>query len=809
MTTVLNHASPFKRNVQLTDLPTELISAILIYLDSTALKRLNLTSKWGYHNAIPLLWRHVELVDKCTDYKDVDKPQMFGADWGFEDKHDDTPIIQKVLVILHNPFIASSVQSITHRCHLPHPGIFNELPNMYFKSRTLSSDRRTSVLLADAICLLDRVHTLRIVYGHWNLTKCLLKGFLFDRPASLKRLWLENVSLEGLPLNLLQSSPRSCGLESIRLRRLHLYGDRPPYEQSAMSYILVRGAGESRDIANGRAGTYSHPMVYSPEEEILPTEALDVAPLDVASEYDKRIYYNLPSAFAYLANRGYQPVNNNYETPFGNIDPCTLTTLLLHSSADTLTSLTLDWILWPSDNRRQTLPFLDSFSRLYFPNLKAFQLRNTVLTETELPKDLYLLDSSEDGSSIFPTFIEKHKNLRCLAWPIDRFFGVSIRSPEDTARRERIVAELARTLEDLRVDAEFGRREPFTHNPVGDMEFNERTRRRRFIEDFASHMTKVKSIKLEGGIPRDEKRETIRALSQSPLEKVIAIGISCPVGNTWGAGGRLLQDIDGGVGIGDDTRGLQEEYDDIIEGYMSVEPSKPFNEQFHASYGWGPGPPFVHNIASYHASTVTELKFCGYNGAPILYRPTPITEAMLHPIRYFHKLKSLVLSMWLLTWHEDEFRDDSIIQFWQDRSSPTSTALALPLNLPVLQPLAHPPPFTPAANAALINHRQNAAATHFSEPRPSWSQTLQTIYTPEALAAQVARQVGPHISEQAKAQREGVHVRVSFCLGLQITDIFELDVWIGAGDEVLRTRGPRTEQDGERREDKLFGRRWF
>lgn len=115
-----------------------------------------------------------------------------------------------------------------------------------------------------------------------------------------------------------------------------------------------------------------------------------------------------------------------------------------------------------------------------FPNLRAFQVRNAVLAETELPRGFYLLDNWDDGG--LPTslgdidemdnrrlldlgidFMEAHPHLHCLAWPMDRFFQSNRNM---TPRVAAIVDNLARTLTDLRVDHTFsGRDEPQTDTP--------------------------------------------------------------------------------------------------------------------------------------------------------------------------------------------------------------------------------------------------------------------------------------------------------------------------------------------------------
>jgi hypothetical protein len=99
-----------------------------------------------------------------------------------------------MLTFGRNPAIASKVHSLTHRCHLPTPNIFDELPRIHCHSPNLSQDERLHVLLNLAMRNLVNLHTLRIVYGHMRLASSLVAG-VFDqnRPqrAPLRKLWLE------------------------------------------------------------------------------------------------------------------------------------------------------------------------------------------------------------------------------------------------------------------------------------------------------------------------------------------------------------------------------------------------------------------------------------------------------------------------------------------------------------------------------------------------------------------------------------------------------------------------------------------
>jgi len=191
----------------------------------------------------------------------------------------------------------------------------------------------------------------------------------------------------------------------------------------------------------------------------------------------------------------------------------------------------------------------------------------------------------------------------------------------------------------------------------------------------------------------------------------------------------------------------------------------------------------LHTIASYHAATIREMKFRGYKGSPLLWTPTPITTPMLFALRSCHKLESLVLSMWLSTWFEDAARDEEVIAYWLNSRKASSTALVL-------------------TTSRKTDDNENA-----------WARSLRTIYAPDAVAKRVTAFIGPFLSDRAKARKDGVHVRASFCLG-DWGGIFDVDVRIGkaehgTGDVCLGFEGPREELEKERRQAKLDSRGWF
>lgn len=293
-------------------------------------------------------------------------------------------------------------------------------------------------------------------------------------------------------------------------------------------------------------------------------------------------------------------------------------------------------------------------------------------------------------------------------------------------------------------------------------------------------MLRVEQLKLEGGIPRDERRETIRAFAACPLRKIVLIGVNCPVGNSWGLEGQDIESL--GLSEDFDIDDLETlEYEDIsaITQLGAATPvAPPCAEKFRAEYGWPPSAPLIHTLAAYHADTITELKFCGYRGAPLLWEQTPITFPMYSALRHFHKLKTLVLSFWSQTWFEDDSRDEEVIEYWLNTRSADSKALVVVPESGTTQPM-------------------------------SW---VEEHFAPERIAKRMVEVIGPMLSERAKGRRGGVHVRGSFCIGI-FGGTYDFDVQVGkaadGSDVLLEWTGPREDLHPDRRREKEARRRWF
>jgi len=745
------------------------------------------------------------LVDQWTSHFDADEVQALeNGPRGLSktDEHDDTPILQKLFLLARNPVIASKVKMLTHRCHLPMPNIFDELPYIQLHAENLSHDRRIHDLLRLAMRNMVNVHTLHIIYGHMKLASSLVAGFLDqsrEGRVPLRRLWIESCALTPHALHALASS-KVGGLQSLRIRRLHCASSFSTGPRSLVfnEYRLSRGG--TCFPVHGGAGNWLRTSVQCCPEGM--SDAFrpftDAELMHHAEMFDRDVYSNLPEIQNFID--GHEQLAQDDMV----VDaPANALHSLFMYSAPTLTSLNLDWILWRRkglDDSGDATTILQDLATLRFPHLQAFQVRNAVLPETMMPSGVYLLEDT------FLRFLEYHKKLQCLAWPADRWYGET-RPSVDVQNRVRIlIAHLASVLTDLRVDAAYvGMGEPLTDWSETPAKEQERKRRRRFIAEFAPHMRQIKRIKMEGGIPRDEKREILRALHYCPLKKVVIIGVSFPAGNTWGANGLDLKAVDDGSNW-DDMHDLEAEDAQGIAESIRHGSYIPREFVFQADYGWPAiQQPLLRTLLVHHASTVEELKLCGYHGAPILSHLTPITDILLTPLRNCDNLKQLVISFWLLTWFEGDYRDAEIIKFWTDSRSPSSTALVV-VPRRSADTLDHPvdPGLFPLPNAEIY-------------PPPQynrWAVALKTNYSPSALAYRVASDIGPYLSSRAKSRPGGVLVRASFCIGVKeesrsSTDIFDMDVRIGAGDQVSEFKGPREESEPSRWWQKLENRSWF
>ena len=813
------------------------------------------------------------------------------------------------------------MQVLTHKCHVPTPAIFHELPYQSYYGATLSSDPSTWELLRLAIENMTNVETLRIVNGHYFLTAILLRGFFMPgrkMNKKVSKLWLESCAIDSILFPTFKPESElfparvfdMSGLKSLRVRRLRM-------DKCNDLWVHSRG-GLMTHFHNGKGGLYpttvykgSPDCVYQPphmnpwqEESNL---SLEYPYVDVFNRAIQKATPEVDRYFqaAFSADRKSIPRNYVYDEKMDqasctdddlklveNVPPVPSRTLvmLLRSTASNLTSLNLDWILMNkgssySGSSFNSLFFCEMLAKLRFPHLRAFQYRNANIADTQLPSALYLLhpfviepseDPERDGEVRvdFLEFMEAHTKLECLAWPMDRFYTHECVDSAEAERARHVVMELGRSLTSLRVDAEYSAfRDTQTDDRTDHSLKQERHRRRKFISEFAAQMTKLKSIKMEGGIPRDEKREVVRALHRCPLEKLVFICMSYPIGNTWGENGDALLVLDEGNQHGNIQFAMPleaEAEEAIAQSTALAKPSKDPEFVFHAKYGWPAGPPLVHTIATFFADTITELKFCGTNGSPILHRPTKITAGLLHHLRHFRNLRQLITSFFLLTFFDYDWREAEIIKYWLDTQAsgtalvPADPAAALEDDTRTLgdEQENDGQPQGDEANGnedigidsnamqSVVLSSNNDNADDFSQftyitllpaeedglgddtamdvdgdddtivppvPTPEVSPMeamLKERFSPAAMAAGINDVFGPHLHHEAKARLDsnkrnvGVHIRVGYAIGVEQEDIFDFDVWVGTAG-VLDWRGPRPEGDTNRWWRKLESRLWF
>jgi hypothetical protein len=487
----------------------------------------------------------IRLKLDCQWYISVDCVQWIGfliriLDYSI-DHHDDTPIVQKLIILIKDPHLASKVRTVTHLCHIPGPDMFDELMTASFISHSLSSDWRTIELLRLAIRNLVNVHTLRLYFPHYNLGRVLLNDFFATsrpRNSPIRKLWLENCDI--FCDNLYSDTFNMVGLESIRVRRLKSFYHPLGYYEDAIHLSFARD-GFYLDKLDG-AGRSIHTWYHSPHNErstcpkldgrsdifkAVPTR--DVTPCTSPGSviFDRYMYQNIPEVDIILESRkelvkSLPPLNVDVR-PIQRLGDAPSTRVFTYESNDihltrmltlpweSLKHLNLDWILVPVMNHQHPIPqrqyiLIAQLSALKFRNLTSFQFRNAVSSECHLPDRISLLHpleingdwTAQDGSKApelnikidLLTFLENHPNLTCLAWPMDLFYPSVVES-QYMKRIDNVVENLANNLETLRVDVKFDVR---GERQVGDIRTGTG---KQFIRLFASRMRVVKTIKME------------------------------------------------------------------------------------------------------------------------------------------------------------------------------------------------------------------------------------------------------------------------------------------------------------------------
>lgn len=718
--------------------------------------------------------------DRCE--RDLRYSQTDKCDNGLGlDQHDDIPAIRKLYLLATRPDLAARVHVLCHRCHLPTPDMSTELVWMCTGGQTLSSDWRVLVLLRLAIQNMVNVTTLRLVMPHWNFYWVMICDFMDsnrNKSRPVTRLWLETCTAVWDA----GQWPSRCDfstLKSIRLRRLKIENHRhdPTHQTMFPPYFLAR-TGPPVRLRNGYGGQYFASTHDIAQEHIcrpyLDENSPKVPPTDIvatscrgAQIFDQTVSSQSPDLEALLDMRQHE---------IGRLMPLIDAS---HATGDcsreyhkgrrmvrwlarnccNLTHLNIDWLILrrPDITPALTLSTMaattsDRFlfadlSKLRIETLRSFQLRNAIALNSILPPDVFLLTPTNftddsTGSNVhridFLGFLEAHPKLTCLAWPMDAIVREPLLDLPHSKAKERVEsAQLAKRmqvvlnrlgshLDTLRLDVRYQHKgEPHSQLPTTDFhEIQSCKRRRLFIETMACRMTSIRTLKLEGYIPRDEKREILQAMAACPLERFISIGRTFPLGNTWGVGAADLErweqsawdhisvltfndhlqaEIPGSIQQDPRTRSLviTKNYSREIHFPHGMPPAFPggnfndmftspggnvndmftspggnFNDMFTARYGWtNAEPPLLSTISLNFADTITELKFCGFNGS-IVYghkfytsgdsslnqHARFVNDMVLYYLRDFHNLQNLVLSYYLP--RDTRFEEEDVILTW-------------------------------------------------------------------------------------------------------------------------------------------------
>ena len=672
-----------------------------------------------------------------------------------------------LLVLAQNPFLASQVRVLTHRCHLPLPDVYGDLPSMSFSDATLSRDPRTLCLLQLAIQNLTNVHTLRIVLGHHNIVYGLILGFFCkDRPRKcpVRRLWLESSCLDGIELDQLDSK----GLESFRYRRAATLHEAARRDRR---YSMTR-----RNPESALTDIYSVRTTLVKSADPASTFFAD------ASTWDDEIYQAFPETSTVLAHEQgtvYSVANSlPRQLCVDSREPLKVIGRLLLDSGETLTSVTLDWLLGLGVDHEELSSI---FSHL--PNLHAIQFRNNLFdgeggarraTESCLFSDPWL------------TTLARTNNIQCLAWRADSFLPCHYTSTLLPDVTRQLIVRLGHTLKSLRIDSDsIHPGEPITE--LNNRGLTAQTRQRRlFLEHVAPEMMALEVIKIEGRIPYDERYELMRALKHCPLRKVVIIGVCYP-----GSGGVVFDDYDVHMAVQINQFNLRnplptpafdlDKYgndfaseDEWAEACTSAATTK-----FTPVYGTLTGSkPIIDTIAIHHAPTVTELKLCGFRNAPILHSPHPKTSLIFRSLKRFHQLRYITTTVRMSTCYDGANYGDAICSYWLNTKPPPSMALAL---------------------------------TDSTDSENEWLKILTTRFAPSVLAEKVADLIGPYLSPQALAKVPRVTVKALFLMIKEETnaELWQLEVVVGTGCRVVGFRGPRGEHDKEMFREKMKNRAWF
>ncbi|MCJ1293300.1 hypothetical protein MMC34_004854 [Xylographa carneopallida] len=332
-----------------------------------------------------------------------------------------------------------------------------------------------------------------------------------------------------------------------------------------------------------------------------------------------------------------------------------------------------------------------------------------------------------------------------------------------------VIKNLGCRLKSLRVDARMLNHYPDTVEILGARSPQTLGRLTAFIRFIAPQVKFLKVFKVEGTVPIELRLELLKALQHCSLQKVVVIGVSWALADTWtdledNHTSHWSLDIERPIPWKSDLPSIQQVLgqDDVVEGQQELQALSLEAVERPVALS------LVEVLALGQATSVTELKFSGFVGAPMLYYPSPIAQVELSHLRNFHSLRHLTTAVWLATNYENQDLSSQISEFWK---ATTEKPMRIPQYL----------------------HR-----------------ALKKYYTPAVLADKVAELIGPHLSAQACAHPQGVMVKALFLIQQsQDSEIFELQVLIGNKGKAMSFAGMRDENNPEKLQEKMLGREWF
>ncbi|KAI9767360.1 MAG: hypothetical protein M1840_005770 [Geoglossum simile] len=724
----------------LINLPSEILDDVLSYVSKSDLCRLARVSSEYYEPALSLLYRQIRLVDRLNP--DVE------ADY---DDHDDTDVIRILITLCKKPLLASKVKELYYGCQVPPPDIFSYLPFESFKGRTLSHDPRLRGILTVAITHLINLQTLIIIHGHFSITKELMCG-LFHRSRKcqtpVRKLWVESSCLEEIWSSVGQEGS-VAGLTSVRLRRMRIMEelDWPEWLDG-----LEMSRGGDRLVYRGIPAMSTAMLRISSDA----TERLEQA-----AEWDRAIYRKFPDINVVLAKsaQGLPIPNPGDGGPWAS--PVSVIRSLFTGSADTLTSLNLDWL----EGLKTSLEAVFRDLPL-FPNLKAFQVRNAVTDETEIDSGVFLFNPE----SLFFHFIRNHRKIEYLAWPMRNFFPPSDEHLRDPQVVE-LLSEFGRRLKFLRIDSRLTMHEARTDESSEHDRSLARISRRKLIEYFAPEMRSLEGLKIEGGVPKDEARELLRGLNRCPLKKLVVLGFDFPLKDWW------------------DDSSADPKSSKAVQTIQSLNIRKFVPE-------YGRGPPLLEAIQWIYGDTIEELKFLGFHHVFYLNKPCP--EAMFSlvfsPLARFRMLRELTLAFSLQTEYQGVEMATDVAQFWIDSQRPENGATA-----------SRRP-----ADAKVLTERNSHLREKFA-PRKLAERVVEIVGNHLYIChrnhpPQTTSSLLPNTNSDRPDIPKAVNVRAYLRLNTEYaSEIFELCVGINPDQSIAWIRGP----DPELQRELQKTRAWF